>query len=655
MKLKSLGLKISLIVAMFIAVIITTVLYISVTKVNAMVDNFAVENAKTANNVFASSMQSRLNDALVYAERAAGSKDIVEAMTTGYVGTLESLLRGEYMQDLDIISICDVNGNVLVRGHSDQKGDNVLDQKNIASALAGKPLAVIEKGLLTGLAARGGAPIFDRGGRVIGAVSCGYDLSKTKYVDAVKESNNCEVTIFDGDTRFNTTLIDEKGNRVVGTPAGDEVIEQVLNKQQNFSLRTSLFGSNYAAYYSPLIVDGEAVGMLFAGVNIDSMLESQSEMLNSVIVAAIVAGVLSVIIIFVFSMFSVSKPLRKIGVFADKIRSGDIGLSSGSSSVINIRSADEVGVLARTLEQSYQQLQGYVREIEGRMKDLASGDFSHESTYQFQGDFILIKDSINDITRNLDRTIKEVNNSSLQVSSGSRQIADGAQALAQGSTEQAATVEQLSSSIMIIADKTKTNSEMTDKAAKLSISIKEKAERGNRQMSEMMKAVEEITAASSQIEKVIKVIDDIAFQTNILALNAAVEAARAGSAGKGFAVVAEEVRNLASKSAEAAKNTGGLIANSIEKANLGLNIAIETSSSLKEIVEGINESTEIVRNIAILSDEQAAAVAEVNTGINQVAQVVQQNSATAQESAAASDEMSRQADALEELISRFKL
>ncbi|MDR1754813.1 MAG: methyl-accepting chemotaxis protein [Eubacterium sp.] len=257
-------------------------------------------------------------------------------------------------------------------------------------------------------------------------------------------------------------------------------------------------------------------------------------------------------------------------------------------------------------------------------------------------------DSLNDM-------LGEVNSSTSQVSGAAKQIADAAQTLAQGSTEQAATVEQLSSSISLIADKTKINSQMTDKAAVLANTIKGNAEKGSHQMDEMMKAVEEITDASNQIEKVIKVIDDIAFQTNILALNAAVEAARAGAAGKGFAVVAEEVRNLASKSAEAAKNTGGLIENSIEKANLGLNIATETSASLKEIVTGINESAEIMAQIAQLSDEQASAVAEVNTGIDQVAQVVQQNSATAEESAAAAEEMSGQATVLEDLIAQFKL
>ena len=196
---------------------------------------------------------------------------------------------------------------------------------------------------------------------------------------------------------------------------------------------------------------------------------------------------------------------------------------------------------------------------------------------------------------------------------------------------------------------------MAEKAATLAETIRGNAEKGSLQMEEMMLAVNDINEASGSISKVIKVIDDIAFQTNILALNAAVEAARAGQHGKGFAVVAEEVRNLAAKSAEAARDTGSLIENSIDKANLGVRIAGETAESLSEIVSGINESHQLVGEIARSSEEQTQGINHINTGIDQVAQVVQQNSATAEESAAASEEMSGQSDMLQQLIAQFKI
>ncbi|MCL2070877.1 MAG: methyl-accepting chemotaxis protein [Oscillospiraceae bacterium] len=253
-----------------------------------------------------------------------------------------------------------------------------------------------------------------------------------------------------------------------------------------------------------------------------------------------------------------------------------------------------------------------------------------------------------------DELIKNATILSEQFAKTSQEIANSSQAIAQGSTEQAVAVGELSSTIQEIESKTKANAEMADSAAKLSSDIKSKAEKGSRQMDELMSAVQDINEASGQIEKVIKVIDDIAFQTNILALNAAVEAARAGSAGKGFAVVAEEVRNLASKSAEAASNTGELIEDSISKSNLGMSLATETTRSLKEIVDGINHNAEIISQIAQSSEEQAVSIRGIKSGVEQVADVVQQNSATSEQSAAASAEMSREVLHLESLLVNFK-
>jgi methyl-accepting chemotaxis protein len=241
------------------------------------------------------------------------------------------------------------------------------------------------------------------------------------------------------------------------------------------------------------------------------------------------------------------------------------------------------------------------------------------------------------------------------VAAGSSQIAEGAQHLAKGTLEQNETIQGLSEAIGDLADKTKGNAQKAGRAAELSESIFQNARKGTGQMDNMMSAVQEIRESSHKVNSVIKAIDDIAFQTNILALNAAVEAARAGQHGKGFAVVAEEVRNLASKSAEAAKETGAMIENSIEKAQLGTRITGETAESLTEIVSGINESSVFIREIARASEEQSVGIDQINIGIDQVALVVQQNSATAQESAASSEEMSGQSATLQGLISQFKL
>jgi methyl-accepting chemotaxis protein len=287
------------------------------------------------------------------------------------------------------------------------------------------------------------------------------------------------------------------------------------------------------------------------------------------------------------------------------------------------------------------------------LERVADGDLTMHHTAMSDDDNI--SNAIIKMVDGLNKMFSEIDIASKQVSIGASQISDASQQLAEGSTEQAATVEELSASIQDIAEKTKLNASHAADASHMAVDVKHNAEKGAEQMSHMTEAVSEINQASQDISKVIKVIDDIAFQTNILALNAAVEAARAGEAGKGFAVVADEVRNLASKSAAAAKETGSLIENSMKKAELGTSIAAATAASLAEIVDGINKSTELFAEIAESSEHQSVAIGQINDGITQVSEVVQRTSATAEECAASSEELNTQSIILTEHVERFKL
>jgi len=348
----------------------------------------------------------------------------------------------------------------------------------------------------------------------------------------------------------------------------------------------------------------------------------------------------------------ISKPLIPLSEFMKKAGStGNIELNPGDAEIIGAysRQGDEIGDTIKGAAMFIQ----HVTNISEELKSVANGDLTIEISRLSDED--TMASSISDVLDNLNNMFGEIRDTTDQVSGGSRQVAVGAQTLAQGSTEQAASIQELSSSVAEIASKTRANADTAEKTSKLSEKIKASAEKGSRQMDEMIAAVKDINDASHSISKIIKTIDDIAFQTNILALNAAVEAARAGQHGKGFAVVAEEVRNLAAKSAEAAKETGDKIQNSMEKAEFGSNIAGETAVSLTEIVSGINESSRYIAEIAKASEEQTNGISLINVGIDQVAQVVAQNSATAEQSAAASEEMNSQAEALEELIGLFKL
>lgn len=311
--------------------------------------------------------------------------------------------------------------------------------------------------------------------------------------------------------------------------------------------------------------------------------------------------------------------------------------------------------IKKALNETTANIKSYINEISIVLAEIANGNLNLSITADYKGDFVKIKNSLNNIIVSLSQVMGDISEAAEQVNSGSRQVSVGSQTLSQGSTEQASAIEELTASITDISTQTKQNAINANQASELATVARDNAVKGNGQMQEMLGSMVEINDSSANISKIIKVIDDIAFQTNILALNAAVEAARAGQHGKGFAVVAEEVRNLAARSADAAKETTELIEGSINKVQQGTKIANETASALKEIVGGIEKVSNLIGNIADASNEQASGIAQINKGIEQVSQVVQNNSATAEESAAASEQLSSQAEMLKEMVGRFNL
>jgi len=376
---------------------------------------------------------------------------------------------------------------------------------------------------------------------------------------------------------------------------------------------------------------------------------------GKILIIMLIVSILGLGIVVLMGLYlnnKISYPIIALTAFMKKASStGDISLSQQDVEIIGSYSKfkDEIGQCVGSCAAFVK----HIADVTVVLEKIADGDLSVKGPLLSEKD--TIGSSLRRMTDNLNNMFTDINTSSAHVTLGANQVSEGAQSLAQGATGQAASVEELSASISEISEKTKNNAKMAEEAALLSIEIKNNAEKGNQQMNDLMQSVEDINRASHSISNVIKVIDDIAFQTNILALNAAVEAARAGQHGKGFAVVADEVRSLAAKSADSAKDTSTMIESSIDKANLGLNIATETLASLKDIVEGINRSATIVNEIAQSSDAQAMAISQINYEIEQVTQVVQQTSATAEESAATSQEMSSQAALLQENIGRFKL
>jgi methyl-accepting chemotaxis protein len=352
---------------------------------------------------------------------------------------------------------------------------------------------------------------------------------------------------------------------------------------------------------------------------------------------------LIILLIGLFCSFFVavnfSRPIVKIIEMIQEINKGNLSYRLG------MKRRDEIGMVASAMDEF---ATGMEDEILTAFENLAEGDF----TFEAGG---VIQQPLAKANLKLNRAMGQINSAVAQMNSGAEQVNNASQSLSQGATEQAASLEEVSSSLMQLGEQTAANAENASQANQYSVKAKSAAERGNTQMQEMVKAMNGITEASSNISKIIKVIDEIAFQTNLLALNAAVEAARAGKHGKGFAVVAEEVRSLAARSAKAAKETTQLIESAAEKTAKGEEIADVTAAALEEIVNDVNETALLVNGIAQASSQQAEGIAQVNKGLTQIDQVTQQNTASAEESAAAAEELSAQANELRTMLSTFEL
>ena len=380
-----------------------------------------------------------------------------------------------------------------------------------------------------------------------------------------------------------------------------------------------------------------------SGIYIDGLQAKINKVFYTILGVLLAAILISAMLLF-FLVRSISQPIDKTVKMIEELEKGHL------SDRLNLNQADEIGRMAQTMDQFADSLQ---HEVIDALQKLANGNLNLNIMPRDSQDEV--RGALNKLETDLNNIMGAIQTAGQQISSGSVSVSDFSQSLSQGATESAASLEEISSSLNEMSSQTKLNAENAYQVNLLSSEVKQAAEEGNTEMERMVSAMEDISEAGQNINKVIKVIDEIAFQTNLLALNAAVEAARAGQHGKGFAVVAEEVRNLAGRSAKAAAETAELIAGSVQKTENGAKIANQTAKSLETIFGGISKVSDLSEEIAAASNEQADGISQINEGLGQIDQGIQQSTATAEEGAAAAEELSSQSAELLNMLKRFQL
>lgn len=456
--------------------------------------------------------------------------------------------------------------------------------------------------------------------------------------------------IFLVDTRTDT-IIGHRDSSVTGQRLGDmEDGMYVYANKQIAQGRTglSVYGNTYIQVENVPGSDWAAVAYVSRG----EVLQELHQLTLNMLLVSLLAVALLIVLVVIQVRRVIGRPVKELSLVATRIAEGELDQE------IHYHSRDELGILANDFNKVTLRLRDYVayiEEISEKLREIAGGNLDFTLENEYTGEFEKIKIALEEISRSMNYTMGQMRSASKDVAAGAEQVANGATTLSQGSTEQAAEIDVLAQHISSVSDSVHKITQGAQRASQISQEVKSGLLTSNDKMRNMTVVIQQISDRSSEIHKVVKTIEDIAFQTNILALNAAVEAARAGTAGKGFAVVADEVRALAGKSSDAAQETTVLLNQTVESMEEGVSAAQDTADSMLKVVGRADEMSKLIDDIAEYTKQQDANATQITEGIDQISSVVQTNVATAEESAAASEELSGQAAMLRELVAKFRL
>ena len=555
-------------------------------------------------------------------------------------------------------------GNIVgADGISIFDGNDYSDREYVRQAMQGnvfvsEPLISKITGELSIMVA---APLYsegDYGNDIVGVVYfVPHETFLNDIVSAIQVGENSRAYMINksGDTIADITLDTITVQNIETEAKSDSSLQELAMIHAKMRQGQNGFGSYingedkmFATYAPVLDTDGWSIAVTAPQINY--LASTRDAMVINI--AVIVISILISVIVALILALNIGRPMKACVNRMKLLVEGDL-----ETPMPKVNNKDETGVLVRSTQTLVEGLRIVIKDISYLLNEMANQNLDvhtqHEEVYV--GSFQDILLSMRNMRIELSSVMHQVNRSAEEVANASNQLSSSAQTLSQGTVEQASSVQELATQISMISEEVKNTASGALNVRSQTHQTGEEVFLCNQKMQNLVEAMEKIQTSSEEIEKILKTIDDIAFQTNILALNAAVEAARAGSAGKGFAVVAQEVRELAGKSAQAAKDTSDLIANSTNAVHIGTEIAQSTADILFGVVNSIQSVVDAIDHIAIVSNEQSKSVEQVSEGINQISVVVQSNSATAEEGAAASEQLSAEAACLKELVNHFTL
>ena len=640
------------VIVMTAILVVTTVIVSTLTFTQFAQESFNEKIQTVANSINQEIVVMRVTSADQVnglAQRADMVAATKEAVTPeGREKVVDIFSKFESGRRCDFFTLLDVEGKVVYRSANPKKsGDTLINELRSAQETlkSKKPCVYFESTPGIPLAIRAAAPVFDETGNMLGILTGGFRLDTVNWVDEMQERYHVHCTTFLGDKRIATTIRKENSDdRAIGTELNNpKISDPVLGKRETKITETEVLGKPMKVFYSPIVNEGDdkVMGMVFAGIPMERQLTIIRQNLWSNISITVVG-----LLIFGFILFSVVQaivaPIRKMTRVATDLADGQLDVD------LDIRSKDETAVLVTAFKNLAESLKAKTEVA----LTIAQGDLRVWVPLRSEHDTLGI--SLIRMRYGLYDSIKDLQGIAATVYEESASLSHANESLVNNTTESVGQLKDILDSIRSLHSQTAQNAEHARSAENLTKSARDGSNEGKERMGRMVHAMEAITKSSDEIKKIIRVIDDIAFQTNLLALNAAVEAARAGTHGKGFAVVAEEVRNLASRSAKAARETAGLIEESIRQVQLGSNVALETSDSLNGITDQVEQISKIVSAISQESDQQAKHLGEMTGVVGQVNATADANMQSVTEVTGVIDSISQTALGLDVITKHFK-